>query len=85
MSMAGWFYIGLFVIGVILFCCYSRTGRLLKCMFFTAFTGLPTLLLLWSLGKLVAIPLAVTPLSLLVSVLLGIPGLLTMLILNLLG
>ncbi len=73
----------LLAIGVLLFVIYSRMGRLLRCMLFTAVTGLASLGLVWLLGKTYAIGVSVTPFSLLTAAVLGLPGVLTMLLLQL--
>jgi len=83
MDLCWLFYIGLFLIGILLFACYSRTGRMLRCMFFTMCTGLPALVILWMARGLLSFPLALTPFSVLASVLLGIPGVVAMLVMNL--
>lgn len=82
--MSGWFYAAMLVIGVILFYCYTKTGSLLRCALFTAVTGNLALGALWALSKLIVIPLAATPFTVLISTLLGVPGVLTMLVLHLL-
>lgn len=76
--------IALLVIGIALFVLYTRMGKLFRCVLFTATTGLLSLGLLQLLGKLIPIGLAVTPFSTLASGLLGVPGVLGMLVLQLL-
>ncbi len=83
MSLQVWFYIGLFVLGIVLFSCYSRNGKMLKSILFSAATGVPALGLLWALSQVTAFTLVVTPFTFLVSALLGIPGVLSMLVMNL--
>lgn len=83
MSMASLFYLGLAVAGTILLVCYHRAGKLFRCMFFTAFTGLGALGLLWIAGRFIVVPVAVTPLSVLISGVLGIPGVVGMLLFHL--
>ena len=84
MSVSGWFGVGLFAVGALLFVCYSRTDKMLRCIFFTASSGLLALAALWALGLFVDIGVNVTPFSLLASAIMGIPGVLAMLILMLL-
>jgi len=79
-----WFGAGLFAVGVLLFVCYSRTGKMLRCILFTASTGLLALGVLWLLGNFIEIGVRVTPFSLLASAVLGVPGVLGMLFLLLL-
>ena len=81
MTAASWFGLVLFAIGVLLFICYSRTGKMLRCILFTAASGLASLSLLWMMGNFVEIGVAVTPFSLLTSAILGIPGVVGMLLL----
>ena len=81
MNTSAWFGIALFIIGVVLFVCYSRTGKMLRCMLFTASTGLGALGILWALGKFFTIAVTVTPFSLLTAAILGIPGVVGMLLL----
>jgi len=83
-TVSAWFGVGLFAVGVLLFVCYSRTGKMLRCILFTALTGPPALGFLWLLGNFIDIGVRVTPFSLLTSAVLGIPGVLGMLLLLLL-
>ena len=83
MYMATALKFALLAVGVLLFIIYSRMGRLLRCMLFTAVTGLASLGLVWLLGKTFVIGVNVTPFSLLTAAILGLPGVLTMLILQL--
>ena len=84
MTSAAWFAAVLFGLGVTLFVCYSRTGKILRCILFTATTGLLALGGLWLLGLFLEIGVAVTPFSLLGAAILGIPGVLGMLVLAML-
>lgn len=84
MSVSTWLAAGVLLIGIVLFVVYTRMGKLIRCVLFTAVTGPCSLLLLWLLGKAFATGLSLTPFSLLVSAVLGIPGVLGMLLLQLL-
>lgn len=83
MGIPSFFYLGVLVVGIILLIIYHKAGKLLKCIFFTAFTGLGSLGIVWLVGRFVEIPITVTPLSLLISGVLGIPGVVGMLIFQL--
>ena len=83
MADSAWFGFALFGMGALLFVCYSRTGKMLRCILFTAFTGLLALGAVWVLGNFTDIGVSVTPFSLLTSAIMGIPGVLAMLILML--
>lgn len=78
-----WFYMGVLAIWLILLLIYRRRGCALKCTLFTAVTGLLALGGLWLCGRFVAVPIGVTPLTLLISGSLGIPGTLWMLLFQL--
>ncbi|MCL2580597.1 MAG: pro-sigmaK processing inhibitor BofA family protein [Oscillospiraceae bacterium] len=81
MTGTAWFGLVLFVLGVILFVSYSRTGKMLRCIAFTAVSGPVALGLLWMLGNFAQIGVALTPVSLLTAAILGIPGVVGMLLL----
>lgn len=78
-----WMGAGLLIIGAVLFIIYSRIGKLLRCMLFTAVTGIASMGLVWLAGKLFAIGIGITPFSLLAAALLGLPGVLGMLVFQL--
>ena len=80
MTASAWFGAGLFAVGVLLLVCYSRTGKMLKCIFFTALSGLSALGILWIVGNFIDMSVGITPFSLLVSVVLGVPGVVGMLL-----
>jgi len=84
MTVSAWFGAALFGLGVALFFCYSRTGKILRCILFTATTGIAALGGIWLLGLFLEIGVAVTPFSLLGAAVLGIPGVLGMLVLAML-
>ena len=83
MSTAAWIYTGVFILALILWICYIKIQKFWKCTLFTLFTGLGTLGLVRLAGTLLVIPLAVTPLSILTAAVLGIPGVVLMLVLQL--
>ena len=83
MYMATTMKIIMLAVGILLFVVYSRMGRLLRCMLFTATTGLASMGLVWLLGKAFVIGVSVTPFSLLTAALLGLPGVLGMLLMQL--
>lgn len=83
MSVTSWIYLGLLFIGIVLLVCYHRAGRVLKCVFFTGATGLGALGLVWIASHFISVQIAITPLSLLISGMLGVPGVVGMLILQL--
>jgi len=77
-------WIAIILAGLILFYFYARTGRFFRCVCTGAAGGLCALGILWSLGHFFDIALAVTPLTLAVSAILGVPGVIGMLVLPLL-
>jgi len=79
-TASAWFGLALFVVGVVLFVCYSRTGKMLRCILFTAISGPAALGALWLLSSFGQIGVAITPFSLLTSAVLGIPGVVGMLL-----
>ena len=83
MTASAWIWLSVILSGVILFSLYARLGKLLRCALYTAFGGIGALGVIWLLGLWVTVPVAVTPLTLAVSGVLGIPGVLAMLILYL--
>lgn len=83
MSAAAAFYIGLIAIFVLLLACYAKAGNVLKPVLFTALTGFGALGLLWLIGLFLPLPVTVTPLSLSVSGVLGIPGVVFLLLFHL--
>lgn len=83
MTAASAVYLALLVAGITLLVLYSRSGKLLKCVFFTAFSGFSALGIVLLISKFSGLTIAVTPLSLLASGILGVPGVLGLLVLNL--
>ncbi|WRS27143.1 pro-sigmaK processing inhibitor BofA family protein [Oscillospiraceae bacterium MB08-C2-2] len=83
MNISPWVYGFLLIAGAALFGYYIKIGRFFRCMLFTAVTGFLALGALWLLGRFVPLALAVTPLTIFTSGLLGIPGLLILFVLNL--
>lgn len=84
MQIATSFFLGVFAVLLLLFIGYSKTGQLFKCAAFTAYTGLGALGCLWLIGHWVALPLTLTPFTILLAGGLGIPGILWMLVFPLL-
>lgn len=83
MTVASAIYLALLLIGVTLLVIYSRSGRLLKCVVFTVATGFVALGAVLLLASFTSLPITVTPLSVFISGLMGVPGVICMLILNL--
>ena len=67
--------------GILLFYFYARTGRFFRCAFTGAITGLSALAALWIAGHFLYIAVSVTPLTVAISVILGVPGVIGMLVL----
>jgi len=80
MTAATWIWLALILAAIALLSCYARIGKRLRCMLFTAFSGVGALGVLWILSIWLMIPISITPLTLAVSGILGIPGVLAMLI-----
>jgi hypothetical protein len=78
-------WIILIIAGFALFCLYAKAGRPVSCVFMGAATGLCSLGALWVAGHFVEIAVKVTPFTLTASVLLGVPGVIGMLVLPVLG
>lgn len=83
MSTASAIYLALLLAGIVLLVIYSRMGKLFKCVFFTMSTGFISLGALLLLSKFTGLAISVTPLSILISGLLGVPGVISILIFNL--
>lgn len=83
MTVASAIYLTLLLSGITLLVIYSRSGKLLKCVLFTMATGFVALGIVWLISRFTNLNIALTPLSVLISGLLGVPGVLGMLILNL--
>jgi len=83
MGLEGIIYIFLMAIGAGLFYLYSKTGKLLRCILFSATTGVTALGVVWLLGRMMDFTVEWTPFTVAVSALLGIPGVVSMLILRL--
>lgn len=84
MNTAAYLYIALALTAITLLVLYFRTGHLLRCIFFTMTSGFLALGIVWLLAKFTDIALAVTPFTVTVSAILGIPGVISMLIFHLL-
>ena len=89
MQNSTYIWLAVWVAAAVLFFFYRRLGAFFRCAVFTGFTGLGGLGLLHLLGNipgmLAVLPLAVgiTPLTVAVSVFLGLPGVVTLLIIYL--
>lgn len=83
MTVAAMIYLAVLLIGIVLLLIYSRNGRLIKSVLFTLATGFIALGAVFVISKFTSLPISVTPLSIMISGFLGIPGVLGMLILNL--
>jgi hypothetical protein len=73
----------LFLSGALLFFIYLKIGSILRCIFFTATTGALAMGVLWVLSNFLPIGVALTPFSLITSLILGIPGVVGMLLMAL--
>jgi hypothetical protein len=80
MTTASWIWFGILCLGAVLFYAYVRWNRFLRCIVFTAATGLGCLGLLRLAAPILHLSLTITPLTLMTSGLLGIPGVVAMLI-----
>lgn len=84
MSVSSAIYLAVLLAGITLFVIYARIGRLFKCVLFTLVTGFIALGAVMLAANFTSLNMTFTPLSALVSGLLGVPGVIGMLILNLL-
>jgi CHASE2 domain-containing sensor protein len=84
MTAAGIMYLAIMLIALGLLLFYSKSGKLLKCVLFTAVTGFVAFGVVLFISRFTAIPVAPTPFAVLVSGVLGVPGVAAMLALNLL-
>ena len=84
MVVSGAFWVGIGLIFAALLVCYIRAGGLFNSLVFTAFTGIGALGLLWLVGHLIPIPVKITAFSAAASAAMGIPGVISMLLLHLL-
>ncbi|MCL2034191.1 MAG: pro-sigmaK processing inhibitor BofA family protein [Oscillospiraceae bacterium] len=82
MTAASTVYLSLLISGIILLVLYSRSGKLLKCVTFTAVTGFAALFLVTVSSGFTGIQIELTPFSAIASGILGIPGVLGLLLLN---
>ncbi len=83
MTAAGVVYLIVMLVALALFIFYAKSGRLLKCVLFTAFTGLVAFGVVFTVARIAGLPIAPTPFAMLVSGFLGVPGVIAMLVLNL--
>lgn len=83
MSASSAIYLVLLLAGITLLVIYARAGKLFRCAFFTLATGFIALGAVTLAARFTSLDVTFTPLSALVSGLLGVPGVLGMLIMNL--
>lgn len=83
MSVSSAVYLVMLLAGITLFVIYTRIGKLFRCVFFTFVTGFVSLGLVALAARFTSLDIALTPLTALISGLLGVPGVIGMLILNL--
>lgn len=83
MQMSTAIYLGALVLVILMAICYRKTGRFLQCAAFTIFSGVGALGVLWLLRPLLGLTIQITPLTVLVSGVLGVPGVAGLLILQL--
>lgn len=77
-------YLSVFIIGVVLFFCYAKSGKFWRCVLFTLVSGLAALGAVYLAGMVLPVHIAITPLSLFASGVMGIPGVVLMLVFTLL-
>jgi len=82
MTAASTVYLALLISGITLLVLYSRSGKLLKCVTFTAITGFAALFFVILASRFTGIQIELTPLSAVTSGVLGVPGVLGLLVLN---
>lgn len=83
MTSAALIYLVMLLAGITLLVVYFRSGKLIKNIFFTVFSGFAALLAVLVLARFIELDISLTPLSLLMSGILGVPGVFLMLVLNL--
>ena len=83
MGMETMMYASLLVIGAVLFYIYAKTGKMIRCIFFSGTTGLIALGVVWLLGRLMDFTIEFTPFTITLSALLGIPGVVSILVFRL--
>lgn len=83
MAPASMIYLAILLAGIVLLVIYTRNGRLIRSVLFTLATGFVAFGAVLLLSKFTGLPISITPLGIIISGLLGIPGVLGMLILNL--
>lgn len=77
-------YLVMLLTGITLLVVYSRGGKLVKSILFTVFSGFSALFIVLILARFMGLNISATPLSLLTSGILGVPGVFFMLVFNLL-
>jgi hypothetical protein len=81
MDFSAWIWLLLLLAAALVFSVYGKTGRFFRCALLGAATGLAALGALWLAGHFFELAVRVTPLTVAVSALLGIPGVVGMLLL----
>ncbi len=84
MTHSSLIYLVLLLAGITLLVIYSRSGSILKSVIFTCASGFIALGAVLLVSKFINLSVAITPLSLLISGILGAPGVFAMLVINLL-
>ena len=74
-------WLSVILAGLVLFYFYARMGRFFRCACAGSITGLCALGVLWIAGHFFDIAVSVTPLTLAISAILGVPGVIGMLVL----
>lgn len=84
MTAASVIYLALALCAITLLVIYVRIGRLFRATVFTLVTGFVALAAVLLAADFTSLDISLTPLSIIISGLLGVPGVLGMLIFNLL-
>ena len=77
-------YLCVIVLALVLLWLYFKTGRPFRCVLFTLGSGLLALGIVWVIGRFTPLTVGLTPLTALVSAVLGVPGVVGMLVFGLL-
>lgn len=84
MTSAALIYLVMLLVGITLMVVYFRGGKLFRSLIFTVFSGFSALIIVLILSRFMNLNINITPLSLLMSGILGVPGVFFMLVFNLL-